>query len=164
MLKRCWPGCAGVEAMDALIGFMGAAQPWVKAAHIIFVIFWMAGLFMQPRFFVYHHQCAVGSDEDAKWIEREDRLRRIILNPAMIIVWGLGLLLAFNGGYWSQGWFHGKLLIVLALSGYHGWMSGYFKKLRAGERPLSEKALRLLNEVPGIAAAVAVVLAVVRPF
>lgn len=150
--------------MDNLLGWLGPAMLWVKAAHIIFVIFLMAGLFMLPRFFVYHHQCAVGSEEDAKWIEREDRLRRIILNPSLVIVWVLGLMLAFNGAYWHQGWFQLKLLIVLALSGYHGWLIGYFKKLKAGQRPLSEKALRMINEVPGIAAAVAVILAVVRPF
>ncbi|MGH6650387.1 MAG: CopD family protein [Sphingopyxis sp.] len=147
-----------------LAGFLGSATLWVKAAHVIFVIFFMAGLFMMPRFFVYHHQCAVGSDEDAKWIEREDRLRRIILNPAIMIVWVLGLMLAFNGDYWHQGWFLAKFLIVIALSGYHGWMIGYFKKLAKGERPLTEKQLRMLNEVPGVAAAVIVILAVVRPF
>ena len=119
---------------------------------------------MLPRFFVYHHQCAVGSDEDARWIEREDRLRRIILNPAIVIVWIFGLMLAFNGAYWDQLWFQLKLVVVIALTGYHGWLIGYFKKLRAGQRRLSEKALRLLNEVPGVAAAVTVILAVVRPF
>lgn len=137
---------------------------WIKAAHIIFVIFLMAGLFMLPRFFVYHHQCPVGSDEDAKWIDREDRLRRIILNPSLVIVWVLGLMLTVNGAYWAQGWFQLKLLIVVALSGYHGWLIAYFRKLQRGERPLSEKALRLINEVPGVAAALAVVLVVVRPF
>jgi len=147
-----------------LAGFLGVTMLWVKAAHVIFVIFLMAGLFMMPRFFVYHHQCPVGSDEDKKWIEREDRLRRIILNPSIVIVWILGLMLAFNGGYWSEGWFHAKLLLVLGLSGYHGWLIGYFKKLKRGERPLSEKRLRLLNEVPGVVAAIVVVLAVVRPF
>ncbi|WP_416194978.1 CopD family protein [Sphingopyxis sp.] len=146
------------------IGFLGVTMLWVKAAHVIFAIFLMAGLFMMPRFFVYHHQCPVGSDEDAKWIEREDRLRRIILNPALVILWVLGLILAFNGGYWTQGWFHAKFAVVLALSGYHGWAIGYFKKLKRGERPLTEKQLRLLNEVPGVAAAVIVILAVVRPF
>ncbi|MBN8805028.1 MAG: hypothetical protein BGO58_01000 [Sphingopyxis sp. 65-8] len=145
-------------------GFLGVTMLWVKAAHVIFVIFLMAGLFMMPRFFVYHHQCAVGSDEDRKWIEREDRLRKIILNPSLVIVWILGLMLAFNGGYWSQGWFHAKLLLVLLLSGYHGWTIGYFKKLKRGERPLSEKRLRMLNEVPGVAVAIIVILAVVRPF
>lgn len=136
---------------------------WVKAAHVIFVIFLMAGLFMMPRFFVYHQQAAVGSDEDRKWIEREDRLRRIILNPSLIIVWIFGLTLAFNGNYWGETWFIAKFVLVLALSGYHGWLIGYFKKLSKGERPLTEKQLRMLNEVPGVAAAIIVILAVVRP-
>jgi putative membrane protein len=146
-----------------LAGFLGATMLWVKAAHIIFVIFLMAGLFMMPRFFVYHQQCPVGSDEDKKWVEREDRLRRIILNPALTIVWVFGLMLAFNGDYWGEGWFIAKLIFVIALSGYHGWMIGYAKKLARGERPMSEKRLRLLNEVPGIAAAIIVILVVVRP-
>jgi len=144
-------------------GFLGATMLWVKAAHIIFVIFFIAGLFMMPRFFVYHQQCPVGSDEDKKWIEREDRLRRIILNPSIILVWVLGLMLAFNGDYWREGWLHAKLFFVLLLSAYHGWMIGYAKKLAKGERRLSEKQLRLLNEVPGIVAAIIVILVVVRP-
>ena len=146
-----------------LTGFLGATMLWVKAAHVIFVIFFMAGLFMMPRFFVYHHQCPVGSEEDRKWIEREDRLRKIILNPSIILVWVLGLMLAFNADVWREGWFHGKLLLVLLLSGYHGWLIGYAKKLAKGERRLSEKALRLLNEVPGVAAALIVILVIVRP-
>jgi len=147
-----------------MIGFLGAATLWVKAAHVIFVIFWMAGLFMLPRFFVYHQQTAVGSPEDARWIEREGRLRRIILNPSMIIVWLLGLALALNIGAFSQGWFHAKLLAVILLSGYHGWMASYAKALAKGERRLDERRLRMLNEVPGVAAALIVILAVVRPF
>ena len=147
-----------------LAGFLGSAALWVKAAHVIFVIFFMAGLFMMPRFFVYHHPCAVGSDEDKKWIEREERLRKIILGPAIGFVWIFGLMLAFNGDFWHEGWFIAKFLLVIALSGYHGWMVGYAKKLAKGQRPLTEKQLRLLNEVPGVAAAVIVVLVIVRPF
>lgn len=137
---------------------------WLKAAHIIFIIFWMAGLFMMPRFFVYHQECAVGSDEDRKWIEREGKLRKIILNPSLIITWILGLFLAYNIGAFSQGWFHAKLLVVLLLTGYHGWMIGYVKKLARGERTMSDKALRLANEVPGIAAAIIVILVIIKPF
>ena len=137
---------------------------WLKAGHLIFVIFWMAGLFMLPRFFVYHQEAAAGSPEDAAWLERERRLLRIILTPSIVVVWLLGLLLAFSIDAWSQGWFHAKLLLVLALSGYHGWMAGYAKKLARGERPLEGRKLRLLNEVPGVAAALIVVLVIVRPF
>ena len=137
---------------------------WLKSAHLIFVIFWMAGLFMLPRFFVYHQESGKASDESAKWVEREARLIRIILNPSIIIVWIVGLLLAWHIGALSQGWFHAKLLAVIALSAYHGWIISYAKKLARGERSLSGKQLRLFNEVPGIAAAVIVVLVVAKPF
>ena len=138
--------------------------PWIKAAHLIFVIFWMAGLFMLPRFFVYHQECAVGSEEDAKWISRESKLLRIIMNPAMVIVWILGLILVYQISAYKEGWFHLKLLMVLGLSGYHGWMVGYAKKLATGVRTMTDKQLRLANEVPGIAAAVIVILVIVKPF
>lgn len=147
-----------------MIGFLGNAYLWVKAAHIIFAIFLMAGMFMMPRFFVYHQECEPGSDEDRKWIEREDKLRRIIVNPSILILWILGLMLMMNIGAWSEGWFQLKFLLVVALSGYHGWMIGYAKKLSRGERPLTGKQLRMLNEVPGLIAVVVVILAVVRPF
>jgi putative membrane protein len=150
--------------LNSLTGFLGPAYPWVKAAHVTFVIFWMAGLFLLPRFYVYHQEAAVGSPEDRAWIEREARVRSIILTPAMIIVWILGLMLAFNVDAWSQGWFHAKFALVIALSGYQGWLVGYGRKLANGQRPLSGKAVRMLNEVPGIAAAIIVVLVIVRPF
>ena len=137
---------------------------WLKAGHLIFVIFWMAGLFMLPRYFVYHQESAPGSPEEALWVERERKLCKIILGPSIALVWLLGLALAFTIGVWDQGWFHAKLLVVIALSGYHGWLAGYAKKLARGERPLEGKTLRLLNEVPGVAVAVIVVLAIVKPF
>ncbi|MGP1282268.1 MAG: CopD family protein [Parasphingopyxis sp.] len=140
------------------------AYPWLRAAHIIFVIFWMAGLFMLPRYFVYHQEAPEGSAEAGRWIEREDKLATIIMNPSMLIVWVLGLTLAYYLNIWSEPWFHAKLLFVIALSGYQGWLMVYRKKLARGERPLSGRRLRMLNEVPGIAAAVIVILVIVRPF
>ncbi len=137
---------------------------WLKSAHIIFVIFWMAGLFMLPRFFVYHQESPEGSDEETKWVDRESKLIKIILNPSIIVVWILGLVLAWHIGALSEGWFHAKLLFVLGLSAYHGWIIGYSKKLARGVRQLSGKQLRLFNEVPGIAAAVIVILVVAKPF
>lgn len=137
---------------------------WLKAGHIIFVIFWVAGLFMLPRFYVYHQESAPGSDEEKRWIEREKKLRTIIITPAMILVWIFGLLLAYQIGAWSQPWFLAKFAIVVALSGYHGWMVDYGKKLERGIRPVSGKALRIMNEVPGLAVVLIVVLVIVRPF
>jgi len=137
---------------------------WLKAGHIIFVIFWMAGLFMLPRFFVYHQEAEIGSVEAARWVDREKKLLKIILLPSIILVWLLGLSLLGTGMVAMGGWFHAKLLLVLLLSGYHGYLSAYAKKLARGEQPISGKKLRLLNEVPGIAAALIVILVIVKPF
>lgn len=137
---------------------------WLKAGHLIFVIFWMAGLFMLPRFFVYHQEALEGSPENAIWIEREAKLMKIIMWPSLIVVWVLGLALAMSIGAFSQGWFHVKLALVLALTGYHFWLANYAQMLAAGQRKLTGKKLRMLNEVPGIAAALIVILVIVKPF
>ena len=137
---------------------------WLKAGHIIFVIFWMAGLFMLPRYFVYHQEVAPGSAEEAIWVDRENKLLKIILWPSLVVVWVLGLGLAQAIGAWGYGWFHIKLAVVLGLTAYHVWLASYAKALAQGERKLSGKQLRLLNEVPGLAAALIVVLVVVKPF
>jgi putative membrane protein len=147
-----------------LTGWLGLAYPWVKAAHVTFVIFWMAGLFLLPRFYVYHQETAVGSPEDRAWIERGARVRSIILMPAMVVVWILGLMLATDLDIWGEHWFQAKIAFVIALSGYQGWLTTYGKKLANGQRPLSGTAVRAINEIPGIAAAIIVVLVIVRPF
>lgn len=151
-----------------MTGFLGAAWPWVKAAHVIFVIFWMAGLFILPRYLV-HHQEALGDPVQARaWAEREAKLRRVILVPSMAVVWILGIALAINLGLFEGGsglgWLHAKLLLVILLSGYHGWAVSYSKRLAAGEGNMSSRTLRTLNEVPAIFVALIVILAVVRPF
>ena len=139
---------------------------WLKAGHIIFMVFWMAGLFMLPRYLVYHQEAlAAGrSDEAALWVEREGKLRHIILTPAMIVVWILGLTLATVGQHWGAGWLHAKFALVLLLSGYHGWAVGYAKRLARGEMRLDGRTLRMINEVPALLATVIVVLVFVKPF
>ena len=149
-------------------GWLGDAYPWVKAAHLIFVIFWMAGLFMLPRYLVYHQEALGNSAEEARWTEREGKLRHIILTPAVIAVWLLGISLALNDGIADGtpglGWLHTKILLVVLLSGYHGWAVGYARKLATGHATVTGKTLRLLNEVPGVATVLIVVLAIVKPF
>ena len=92
----------------------------------------MAGLFLLPRFYVYHQATTPGSAEDRAWIEREDRARTIILTPAMLLVWVLGLMLAVHLDVFGQGWFSAKLALVVALTGYQGWIGAYGKQ--AGRR------------------------------
>lgn len=150
-----------------MTGFLGFAYLWVKAAHIIFVIFWMAGLFLFPRYLV-HHQDALGTPQAADWVKREGLLRRMILTPSLLIVWALGIALALNSGLTDGaeglGWLHAKLTLVLLLSGFHGWAVGYSKKLKAGIGKIPTRTLRLLGEIPALAVILIVILAVVKPF
>lgn len=144
-------------------GWLGVSYLWLKAAHVTIVIFWIAGLFLYARFHVYHYATVPGSAEDRQWIERGGRTRRIILTPAMIVTWILGISLALNIGAFSEGWLHAKLFLVLVLSAYHGWLVGYGRKLGAGKRTLTDRTLRIANEVPGVLVAIIVVLVIVKP-
>ena len=137
---------------------------WLKAGHIIFMVFWLAGLFMLPRQMIYLHPASPGSDESALWAKRIGLLRKVILTPSLIVVWVLGLLLAMTIGAWDQGWFHAKLLFVLLLTAFHGLMVARSKKMIAGDRPMSEKQLRMWGEFPGIMLAIIVILVIVKPF
>ncbi|MAC30174.1 CopD family protein [Qipengyuania citrea] len=137
---------------------------WLKAGHIIFMVFWLAGLFMLPRQMIYLHPASPGSDESALWAKRIGLLRKVILTPSLIVVWVLGLLLAMTIGAWDQGWFHAKLLFVLLLTAFHGIMVARSKKMIAGDRPMSEKQLRMWGEFPGIMLAIIVILVIVKPF
>jgi len=153
-----------VTFLNDYLGFLGAAYLWVKAAHVTFVIFWIAGLFIVPRYYIHHQATTPGSAEDRAWIEREDRARTVILMPAMLITWTLGLMLAVHLGAFDEPWLMAKLSLVLVLSGYQGWIASYGRKLAAGRRELEDKRLRMMNEVPGILTALIVVLVIVRPF
>ena len=149
-------------------GFLSYATDWVKAAHVIFVVFWMAGLFMLPRYLVYHQEALADPAEAARWVEREAKLRRIILTPSMIAVWALGLTLAANAGILSGvpglGWLHAKIALVFLLSGYHGWAVGYARTLASGKGPIPGRTLRMINEVPALATVLIVSLVIVKPF
>jgi putative membrane protein len=149
-----------------MTGWLDGAYLWVKAVHVIVIIFWIAGLFMLPRYLAYQAATAPGSEQDRVWVERIGRLKRVILTPTLILTWVFGLALAFSYGFVGpqRGWLHAKIALVLALSGYHGWAAATARKMAAGRRPYSEKTLRLLNEIPGFAVVLIVILVVVKPF
>lgn len=150
--------------VDFMIEFLGDYYATVKALHIIFVIYWMAGLLMIPRFFVYHHAVLPDSKEHLQWIEREKRLFKIILNPAMILSLIFGLLMMAVGDFLSDGWFHGKLLLVILMMAFHMMMARYRKIFARGERPKSEKYFRMINEIPSLLIIGIVLLVIVKPF
>ena len=137
---------------------------WIKALHVIAVIAWMAGLLYLPRLFVYHCEAEIGSKQSETFKVMERRLLKAIMNPAMIVAWLAGLYLAWSGHWFSSGWLHGKLALVIVLSGVHGFFSRCVKDFAADRNTRSQKFYRIINEVTTILMIGIVILVVVKPF
>lgn len=137
---------------------------WIKALHVIAVISWMAGMLYLPRLFVYHASEDIGSQVSEKFKVMEFRLLKLIINPAMMVTWGAGLWLMFSGLVALGGWFWVKLILVLVMSGAHGWLSKSQKRFAADENKLSEKQWRMANEIPTVLMIGVVIMVIVRPF
>ncbi len=150
--------------MDDLMGWLGPAYIWLKAVHVIFVLYWVAGLLLLPRYLAYQADEAPGSPEDAKWRPRIARLRKVILTPGIIVVWATGLALATSYGLKGAGWLHAKITLVLLLSAYHGWAVATARRMAAGARPAASRTLRLLNEIPALLVIPIVVLVITKLF
>jgi putative membrane protein len=137
---------------------------WLKAVHVIAVIAWMAGMLYLPRLFVYHCASEPGSRQSETFKVMEQRLLTIIINPAMVTVWAIGLWLAWESAAWQSGWFHAKFILVLAMSAVHGFFVRYVKDFAADRNARPQRFYRLVNEVPTVLMIAIVVLAIVKPF
>jgi len=138
---------------------------WIKALHIIAVISWMAGMLYLPRLFVYHCEAEAGSRQSETFKVMERRLLKAIINPAMIVTWLAGLYLAW-AGHWlfMSWWIYGKLVLVLVLSGVHGFFVRWVRDFAADRNRHSQKFYRLINEIPTVLMIGIVILVVVKPF
>lgn len=137
---------------------------WIKAFHVIAVIAWMAGMLYLPRLFVYHCEAEVGSKQSETFKVMERRLLKAIINPAMIAAWLLGLYLAWTGHWFSSGWFHIKLLLVLILSGLHGMLARWVRDFANDRNTRSQKFYRIINEIPTVLMIGIVIMVIVKPF
>ncbi len=137
---------------------------WLKAFHIMAVIAWMAGLLYLPRLYVYHADAKAGSELSETLKIMEQRLLRIIMNPAMIAVWITGPMLGYMQGVYTQGWFLAKVVLVIVMSGFHGTLSKWRKEFAADANTRPAKVYRMANEFPTILMALIVLLVVIKPF
>jgi putative membrane protein len=160
---------AALAITAAIAGLLVLWQPsgfylWLKAAHLIAVIAWMAGMLYLPRLFVYHCDAAPGSAQSETFKVMERRLLTIIINPAMVATWALGLWLAWDGDLFRAGWLHAKLALVLAMSAVHGFFSRWVRDFAGDRNHHSPGFYRAMNEVPTLLLVAIVILAVVKPF
>jgi putative membrane protein len=153
-----------IAAAIAIYALSDDAYLWFKALHIMAVITWMAGLFYLPRLFIYHHDKASGSDSSETFKIMESRLYRFIMNPSMMIAWVFGLLIAWQGEWFTAGWLHLKFLAVIALTAAHVYYGRAVRAFARDERPLNTRHWRILNEVPALLLIVIVLMAVLKPF
>jgi len=136
----------------------------LKALHIVAVIAWMAGLLYLPRLFVYHADAEKGSKQSETFKIMERRLVYAIMEPAQGAVWILGLLLAWRGDWWGAGWFHGKIALVLLLTGVHHLYGRWRKTFAADQNTRPARFFRWWNEVPTVLMIAIVFLVVLKPF
>lgn len=137
---------------------------WLKAFHIVSFVAWMVGLLYLPRLFVYHADAKRGSKLSETFKMMERRLLKIIMLPALCATWILGLILAVMTDAFAQGWFHGKLLLVLLLSALHGYFVRCTREFAEDRSVKSARFFRLLNEFPTVLLILIVLLVVIRPF
>lgn len=140
------------------------AYEWVKAVHVIAIISWMAGMLYLPRLFIYHCDAPKGSQQSETFKVMEQRLLRIIMNPAMVIAWVLGVWLAWKAQFFTSGWFHAKLTLALLLSGVHGYFSAAVRAFAEDRNTKPTRHWRIVNEAPTLLMIGIVILVIVKPF
>jgi putative membrane protein len=140
------------------------AYPWIKALHVIAIISWMAGMLYLPRLFIYHSDCKPESEQAKTFAVMERRLVTVIMNPAMIVSWVLGLYLAWAVFGFQGGWLHAKLAAVVALSGVHGYFAKAARLFDEGRYVKTPRFWRMMNEAPTLLMIAIVILVIVKPF
>jgi putative membrane protein len=140
------------------------AMEWIKALHVLAIISWMAGMLYLPRLFVYHASAPVGSDSSETFKVMERRLLKAIMTPAMVVAWATGLWLAWSSFGFKGGWLHGKIALVVLLSGVHGHLAACVRQFAQDRNHKAGRYFRILNEVPTLLMIGIVVLVIVKPF
>jgi len=126
---------------------------YLKGFHIISIVAWFAGLLYTGRLYVYYEE-ATRKEEPARGIltsQFKIMIRRLwfgITLPAMMATLAFGTWIMIRFKFYTAGWLHIKLLLVLGLIVYVMYMGRIRKKLFDGTNTLSSFKLRLLNEVP----------------
>jgi putative membrane protein len=137
---------------------------WLKALHIVAVIAWMAGMLYLPRLLVYHSSAKPGSELSETFKVMERRLLNVIMMPAMIVTWIVGIVLVFQGQWLGAGWFHAKFALVVLMTVLQGLFAHWVNEFSLDRNRHSQKTYRIINELPTLLLIVIVVLVVLKPF
>ncbi len=136
-----------------------------KYLHLIAVISWMAGLLYLPRIFVYHVENKEKKEATDIFEVMERRLFIYIMRPAMILTWAFGIILVHLNGIeiFSQLWMQIKIVLVILLSAYNGYLGRCLSNLKNSTNTKSAKFFRIINEIPTVILIIIVFLAIFKP-
>jgi putative membrane protein len=136
-----------------------------KSLHLIAVVSWMAGLLYLPRIFVYHVENKEKKEAIDIFEVMEKRLFFYIMRPAMIFTWIFGLILIYLNGIeiFSQLWMQIKLVLVILLSVYNGYLGKCLASLKNNSNSRSSKFFRIINEIPTVMLIFIVFLVIFKP-
>lgn len=137
---------------------------WLKVLHIVAVISWMVGLFYLPRLFVYHADSASSGEPAATFVVMEQRLVKVIMNPAMMVSWIVGLWLAWSGFGFLGAWLWIKIAAVVGLTVFHVFLSRSARKFAGGENTMTARQWRMANEIPTVLMIIVVIMVIIKPF
>ncbi|MEL6503229.1 MAG: protoporphyrinogen oxidase HemJ [Pseudomonadota bacterium] len=142
----------------------GSIDLWVKSAHILAVISWMAALLYLPRLFIYHCDAEIGSVQSETFKIMERRLLKAIGTPAMIATWIFGIWIATLYSSWSEPWMWVKLVCVVIITAMHMAYAKYRKAFEEDRNEKPQRFYRIANEVPAVLMIIIVIMVVVKPF
>ncbi|HLK24865.1 MAG TPA: CopD family protein [Caulobacteraceae bacterium] len=140
----------------------------IRGLHIVAVIAWMAGMMYLPRLFAYHTRAKPGSEMAETFKVMEARLLRMIINPAMVLVFVLGGTLIWvdlariGPHFWVAPWFLTKIGGVILLSAWHGYLARARRMFAQDRNTRSERFWRMTNELPFLVAIVIVIAATTK--
>ncbi|WP_461433171.1 protoporphyrinogen oxidase HemJ [Hoeflea alexandrii] len=137
---------------------------WLKVLHIVAVISWMVGLFYLPRLFVYHADAAAGGEPSTTFVVMEQRLVKVIMNPAMMVSWVVGLWLAWDGFSFMGTWLWIKIVAVVGLTAFHAFLGRSARRFAAGQNTMTARQWRMANEIPTVLMILVVIMVIIKPF
>lgn len=140
---------------------------YLKAAHIVFIVSWFAGLFYIVRLFIYHTEALAKPKVERDILHdqfsiMEKRLMNIISTPAMILTVVTGSTMLYMQPFLLQDWMYIKLSFVGGLVAYHFYCLSIMKNLIKGKATMTSTQLRLWNELATLFLIAIVFLVVVR--
>lgn len=162
---RAVVGLAAPLVLAAALALIAAPglYPWLKAFHVVAVIGWIGGMLAVLNLFSWHARAGDGSPQAETLSAIEGQILQRVVNPAMVITWGIGLWLAWDGAWFSSAWLQAKIVVVLALSALHGWVMRVARTLAAGGDGRGAQFYAVANLAGALLAIAAIILVVVKP-